>query len=151
MTALPTLGGMFGSVRGTVMDNNPGMREEVAGRIVKEALKFVTTAARFPRTSIVPSRVVDEGWHALILHTRVYSDLCDRLGLFVHHTPERPDAARYSPRVIERTTALIEEAGFSADKELWGRPTEGVALTVAASCQHSDDSGPIVIIPKPKG
>lgn len=143
------LGGAFGAVRATVVDNNPGMGEQTAGRIVDEAVKFMATAARFPREVIVPSRVVDEGWHALILHTRTYRELCDRLGLFVHHTPERPDPARYSARSIERTTALIEKAGFPVDAELWGSPSQGLAMAVAANCQHSDDSGPIVIVPKP--
>jgi len=36
------------------------------------------------------------------------------------------------------------------DDALWLAPTDQ-SLPVAASCQHSDDSGPIVIVPKPKG
>ncbi|MEU5128447.1 glycine-rich domain-containing protein [Streptomyces mobaraensis] len=142
------LGDAFHSVRATVADDNPDISLKTCGRIVTEALKFVVTAARFPERSIVPSRVVDEGWHALILHTRAYRDLCNGLGMFVHHTPERPNAGRFCPEVIGRTTALIEAAGFAVDSELWGDPTRGLAANVAATCQHSDDGGPIVIIPK---
>ncbi|MFI0739213.1 glycine-rich domain-containing protein [Streptomyces sp. NPDC021100] len=145
------LGDAFHSVRATVADNNPDISHKTCGRIVDEALKFVVTAARFPGQSIVPSRVVDEGWHALILHTRAYRDLCAELGTFVHHTPERPDAGRYAPEIIGRTTALIEAAGFLVDPGLWGSPEHGLARHVAAKCQHSDDGGPIVIIPKRPG
>ncbi|WP_246337916.1 hypothetical protein [Streptomyces harbinensis] len=62
----------FEGVVATVIDNNPGMEERTAERIVTEALKFVEAAARFPNDNITPSNVVDEGWHALILHTHLY-------------------------------------------------------------------------------
>ncbi|MEU9791963.1 hypothetical protein AB0E27_15295 [Streptomyces sparsogenes] len=64
-----------------VLSNNPGMEEDTAARIVNEAIKFTATCAKFPEARLRPSRVVDEGWHALILHTRVYKDLCDKFGL----------------------------------------------------------------------
>ena len=73
----------FGGVVATVMDNNPDMDEPTASRVVTEALKFVDAAAKFPTVRITPSQVVDEGWHALILHTHPYARLCDRLGRFV--------------------------------------------------------------------
>lgn len=56
-------------VAATVRDNNPGMAETVAVRIVDEALKYLDAAVQFPTVRTAPSRVVDEGWHALILHT----------------------------------------------------------------------------------
>ncbi|MGW2634262.1 hypothetical protein ACWC2K_33785 [Streptomyces chattanoogensis] len=52
--------------------------------------------------------------------------------------------------MIDRTTALIKEAGYSVDVDLWG-PPDGDLVSVASSCRHSDDRGPIVPIPKPKG
>ena len=66
----------FGGVVATVLDNNPGMNDATAERIVVEALKFTHAAARFPTVRITPSSVVDEGWHALILHTNLYGKLC---------------------------------------------------------------------------
>lgn len=140
----------FNDVRSTILLNNPGMEPEMAGRILTDALAFVATAASRPGRAMVPSRVVDEGWHALILHTGLYYDLCARFGNFVHHLPEQPDPSRFDQAVIERTTALIEAAGYTVDRDLWRGP-EDALVSVAASCQHSDDSGPIVIIPKPKG
>ncbi|MFC5800837.1 glycine-rich domain-containing protein [Streptomyces formicae] len=140
----------FNDVRATVLDNNPGMEPELAGRIVTGALAFVATAAANPGRSLAPSRVVDEGWHALILHTRLYTDLCTRLGRFIHHMPERPDPSRHNPVADERTITLIKALGYEIDRDLWRGP-EDELVSVAASCRHSDDTGPIVIIPKPKG
>lgn len=140
----------FNGVMHTVLDNNPGMEPDLAGRIVIDALAFLATAARTP-VGLVPSRVVDEGWHALVLHTALYQSLCFRLcGGFIHHLPERPDPSNRAHSSVERTVAAIEAAGYSVDADLWRGP-EDTLVTVAASCRHSDDGGPIVIIPKPKG
>ncbi|WP_306419847.1 hypothetical protein [Streptomyces subrutilus] len=81
----------FNGVMHTVLDNNPVTAIGMASRIVVEALKFVVTAATFPSVRIAPAREVDEGWHALILHTHLYAGLCSRLGRTVRHCPERPD------------------------------------------------------------
>ncbi|MFD0078252.1 glycine-rich domain-containing protein [Streptomyces sp. NPDC127166] len=113
----------------TVLDNNPDMDASKAERIVDEAIKFVHAATLFPKVRISPTSEVDEGWHALILHTHPYATLCNRLGRFVHHYPERPDAARHDPDVITRTVALIEQAGYTPDAELWtGRVGELVGV-----------------------
>ncbi|MFI0219385.1 glycine-rich domain-containing protein [Streptomyces lydicus] len=130
----------FRGVVATVMDNNPGMDEPTARRVVEEALKFVVAAAKFPTTSIRPSRLVDEGWHALILHTALYAKLCARLGHFVHHHPDGPDAPDHDPAAHLRTVALIEEAGFSADTELWTVPTSALVPT-GARCRRRPHPG----------
>lgn len=141
----------FNGVMWTVLDNNPGMEPGLAGRIVVNALAFLATAAQGPQSGLVPSRVVDEGWHALVLHTALYQSLCARLcGGFIHHVPERPDPGNRSHSSVERTVAAIEAAGYTVDADLWRGPEDSL-VTVAASCRHSDDGGPIVIIPKPKG
>ncbi|WP_435242919.1 glycine-rich domain-containing protein [Streptomyces cucumeris] len=133
----------------TVLRDNPELTEDLAGRIVDEAVKFVAAAAGSPEP-LAPSRVVDEGWHALILHTRTYRQLCDKVGTFVHHVPQAPDPERRDPEALTRTQERIVKAGFTVDDALWLAPYDQ-SIPVAASCQHSDDGGPIVIIPKPKG
>lgn len=139
----------FNGVMHTVLDNNPGMAMDLAGRIVVQALAFLATAAKAP-AGLVPSRVVDEGWHALVLHTALYQSLCVRLcGGFIHHVPERPDPGNRSHSSVERTVAAIEAAGYTVDADLWRGP-EDTLVTVAANCQHSGPDGPIVIIPRPK-
>ena len=130
----------FNGVMLTVLDNNPGMDASTAGRIVVEAIKFVHAASLFPTVRIAPTREVDEGWHALILHTHLYATLCSRLGRTVHHYPERPDASRHDPDVLTRTMALIEQAGHTPDAELWTSPEKSL-VTVAANCSHTQQPG----------
>lgn len=139
----------FAGVVATVMDNNPGMPQRTAERIVVDALAFVAVAARNPGARIAPSRIVDEGWHALILHTATYAGLCRQLGEFVHHYPERPDPARQKPGVLARTVALIRAAGHSPDMTLWTAP-QGGPIDVAAKCGHAPRCGPVEPIPTPQ-
>lgn len=138
----------FAGVTATVMDNNLGMDQRTAERITVDALAFVAVAATHPGEPIAPSRIVDEGWHALILHTAVYAKLCERLGAFVHHYPERPDPARQKPGVIEHTVSLMRSAGYAPDMALWTSPLGG-AVSVAASCGHAPNCGPIEPVPAP--
>lgn len=138
----------FAAVSATIERNNPGMASEAASRILVEALKYVATCAQFRAAPIAPSRVVDEGWHALILHTATYAELCMRLGGFVHHYPEPPDPHRQTQEIISRTTALIGEAGFTINRELWHVPTEEL-VSVAADCGHTPPGGWGPIGPNP--
>jgi hypothetical protein len=129
-----------GDVVATVLDNNPSMDQPIAHRIVDEALKYLATAATFPTAYIQPSRIVDEGWHSLILHTALYANVCEKLGGFVHHYPERPNPERHDETTMARTVALMEEAGHSPDRELWTGPTKTL-VPVAASCSHTPVPG----------
>ncbi|MFI6187900.1 glycine-rich domain-containing protein [Streptomyces sp. NPDC051136] len=139
----------FSGVRDTVMDANPGMAEEMAARIVDEGLKFVAACATNPGLGLAPSRIVDEGWHALILHTALYAGLCEQLGgRFVHHCPGY-DPTHYDPPILDRTRETIAALGWQADPELWGPPSEETLVSVAAKCQHAPDCT-IVITPRPK-
>ncbi|MFF8728103.1 glycine-rich domain-containing protein [Streptomyces sp. NPDC015171] len=140
----------FASCRQTVLDANPDMSEELAGRIVEEGLKFVAACSANPGLGLAPSRIVDEGWHALILHTAMYAELCERLGgAFVHHYPGY-DPANYDPEIVTRARARISGLGWAPDLPLWGPPSDETLVSVAAKCQHSDDSGPIEVRRKPK-
>lgn len=139
MTELLTAG-EFADVTATVLDNNPDMDRATAEGIASDALAFVATAAANPGAPIAPSRVVDEGWHALVLHTALYRRLCERLGRFVDHYPERPDAARQGQDVIERTVAAIRAAGYNPDPALWTLPADG-QVSVAAKCRHAPRCG----------
>lgn len=102
----------FAGVVATVLDNNKGMEQALAERITEEALKFVAACAKRPGRGLRPSRIVDEGWHALILHTKVYERLCRAQGRFVHHVPERPDPSRHNSFELEHTKASIQKAGL---------------------------------------
>ncbi|TGB08330.1 hypothetical protein [Streptomyces sp. MZ04] len=128
----------FTSCVAVVADNNPDMSRDMSGRIVEEALKFMVACAAYPNAGLAPSRIVDEGWHALILHTAVYAELCDSLGSFVHHFPGW-DPTHHDPAILDRTRSLIGECGYAADPELWGPPTDTLLVAVAAKCQHAPE------------
>jgi hypothetical protein len=130
----------YQGVRTTILDNNPGMSEDTASRVLDEALKFLVACARFPHVYVQPSRVVDEGWHALILHTAPYRALCEQLGGFIDHFPERSDPTRHDQGTTARTVALIGEAGYTPDLELWRGP-ERELVSVAAECSHTPKPG----------
>ncbi|MGW7492415.1 glycine-rich domain-containing protein [Streptomyces sp. NPDC054786] len=140
----------YRSVARTVKDNNPGMELPLAERIADEGLKFVAVCAATPDAPLAPSRVVDEGWHALILHTKVYAGLCASIGGFIHHYPGY-DPKNYDPMILVRTQDAIRAAGYDVDEELWGSPPGDQLVTVAAKCQHSpSDTGPIKPMPAPR-
>ncbi|MEV8351062.1 hypothetical protein ACFVTT_25505 [Streptomyces niveus] len=124
------------AVTATVQLNNPAIRPAVAESLVLEAVKFEAACAASPAVRLVPSRVVDEGWHALLLHTRIKAHLAARLGYFVHHVPEAPDPGRREAGVLLATQAAIADAGYVPDPKLWGGPSD-TSIRVAASCQHS--------------
>ncbi|WP_259316710.1 hypothetical protein [Kitasatospora xanthocidica] len=124
------------SVVATVLGNNDGMALTMAQRIVREAVAFVVTGALRPTQAMAPSRIVDEGWHALVLHTKVYAELCGRFGRFVHHSPGF-DPDNFDPDILERTQEAIKAAGFDVDEELWRAPGDEDLVSVAANCQHA--------------
>ncbi|MET7617125.1 hypothetical protein [Streptomyces sp. NPDC005408] len=128
----------FTSCRKTVMDANPDMAEGMAGRIIEEALKFVAACSRYSMVGLAPSRIIDEGWHALILHTAMYAELCGSLGGFVHHFPGW-DPTYYEPEILGRTRAMIVKVGYTPDLDLWGPPSDGTLVSVAAKCQHAPE------------
>ncbi|MCG0288197.1 hypothetical protein [Streptomyces sp. PSAA01] len=131
----------------TVMTNNPDMPPTLAGRIVDEATKFVIAASCSPGKNLTPSRVVDEGWHALILHTHLYSSLCAWRGGYVHHSPGY-NPRNYDASILERTKSRIAELGFDVDEELWGPPGSD-PVAVAAKCQHTEECAIMPMPPDP--
>ncbi|MGW6739743.1 hypothetical protein ACWGDX_03170 [Streptomyces sp. NPDC055025] len=128
--------GEFTAVAATVQQNNLGMSTAVAEAITAEALKFEAACAFNPTARLKPSRVVDEGWHALILHTRIKARLATSLGVFVHHVPEAPDTGRHDPDALARTQAAIEAAGYEPVPAMWVGPSD-TSIPVAADCEHS--------------
>jgi hypothetical protein len=114
------------------------INQQLAARILDQALAFLGTCATTPGARLSPSGLVDKGWHTLILYTREYADLCDRLaGRFLHHNPDdQPDAVKGA--TIATTVQAIKTAGYTVDEELW---------TMSANCSEgsggdgSDTSG----------
>lgn len=137
----------FDSVVRTIVDNNPGMAADTAARIADQAVLFVVASAQNPGAYTAPSRVVDEGWHALLAHSLSYMQLCERFGSYVHHFPGY-DPTNYDPQILDRTRSLMEAAGGTIDEELWRGPGDE-RIPVAANCQHAPTCA-IRPMPKPE-
>ncbi|MFJ4274027.1 glycine-rich domain-containing protein [Streptomyces coelicoflavus] len=128
-----------------VTTDHPEISEATARRIVGQAAAFIAASGRFPGQSLSPSRLVDYGWHAFILHTVDYARFCERtVGSFVHHIPndegeETPGATRATRATRERTLAAITAAGYAVDEELW--PDMADCTQCHAGCSDSPNSG----------
>ncbi|MEV6399984.1 hypothetical protein AB0M39_35220 [Streptomyces sp. NPDC051907] len=119
-----------------------GMERELAESIVDEALKFeAACAANTGEKSLSPSRLVDEGWHAIILATRVKQRLAAKIGKFNHHVPEFPSAdggtlERRDDAAV-RSMEAIRAAGYQPNELLWTRVMDENAA-VTADCMHTE-------------
>lgn len=109
----------FTNVVATTLRDNEDMEQATAELITVEALKFVATCAVTGGVGMRPSRAVDKGWHALILHTHIYERLCSRLGRFVHHRPDQPELAGARTEALDHTQELMTEAGYEPERTLW--------------------------------
>lgn len=126
----------FDRVAHLVQRDNDGIDEALAARIVNEALKFVAAAGQATGRHLRPSRVVDIGWHALILHTAMYRELCRHTGRFVDHRPEGPATLRRAADTLDRTMEAIREAGYEPDAYLWGALAD--TEIHGGDCMHSE-------------
>ena len=92
--------------------------EEWADMAILEFRRYLALRLLSRGPVMMLSAVVDDVWHASILFTRLYADLCQRVfGYFLHHDPEMQPIADPSAewRIFEeRYTAL-----FGAPGPLW--------------------------------
>lgn len=122
--------------------DHPEITEATARRIVGQAAAFIAASGSQPGQSLAPSKLVDIGWHAFILHTVDYARFCEQVvGRFVHHVPtdeddEKPDGTQAAR---ERTLATITAAGYAVDEELW--PDMAECTQCHAGCTDSPNSG----------
>lgn len=50
--------------------------------------RFLTLLIKYPKEHLVPSKIIDEFWHAHILHTQKYHRDCIAIaGYYIHHHP----------------------------------------------------------------
>ena len=86
------------SVRQRFTLHHSGLADDDVGRVEAATRQWFRLAIRHPKAKLsMPSVVVDDLWHELVLHTRDYAAFCDSaFGRFLHHVPESamsPEAA----------------------------------------------------------
>ncbi len=119
---------------------------DLADRIFAETINFLVLCGQQHDRKYSPSTLVDEGWHTLILYTREYADLCNRLvGHFIHHVPTDEPGATYSSGNSFVTYAALVEAGFNPDPMIWASSAKcSDNYCTGDSCVNGDgDPGPI--------
>ncbi|SNT58193.1 hypothetical protein SAMN05443665_10491 [Actinomadura meyerae] len=110
---------LFGRLVARIVHEKHVSTEE-AERVLHQALGFLMACALNPGAGLAPSKSVDVGWHAFVLHTREYADFCQRIaGRFIHHAPDDPSDAGSGGASIRATVAAMEQAGLHVDPDLW--------------------------------
>ncbi len=102
----------------------PGWSMARAHQAELDYRRFLNLRVLYPKTSLVPTRDIDEMWHLHILDTRAYAGDCARIfGEFLHHAPAFGGEAR-----------VQLEIGFASTQGLWLN-VYGEALQDAARCE----------------
>ena len=95
---------------------------ELAMRAVDAAWAFLELCARpaTQTTRLAPPTLVDEAWHATILFTRQYAELCATLGVrgIIHHEPLE-DPGYHGSEGAAAAARAFQGAGISFDQEFW--------------------------------
>ncbi|WP_030567868.1 glycine-rich domain-containing protein [Streptomyces aureocirculatus] len=120
----------------------PQLTEEKADRGVGQMLAFVAASARSDKP-LSPSPLVDDFWHAFLLHTKAYQDFCEQtFGSFVHHQPGFLDKDEHGggKTLRERTVDAITLAGYELDMEFWPELDLAECSQCHANCSDSLNS-----------
>lgn len=91
-----------------------------AGRILNQALTYLSLVAEHPGVGFSPSPLVDIGWHAFLLYTRDYARFCWQIaGRFIHHVPSDQVGVHYGHGNVKRTVRALRASGRTVDDMLW--------------------------------
>lgn len=86
--------------------------EEEAKEAIRKYKNFLVLRYKYPKTSLVPTKEIDEVWHAHILHTKEYTKDCQRFfGKYLHHNPASgaSEEKKRLKKSYENTTKLYWE------------------------------------------
>lgn len=126
---------LFGKLVAHVRKEKPAAPADHAERVVEQALVFLVAAPTAPWLS--PTKAVDAGWHAFILHTADYAEFCARvLGTFIHHNPVCTDDIR-SGAALQRTLEALQKTGYRVDPDLWTVSDPADCNQCHATCYNS--------------
>ncbi len=117
----------------------PEMPEEQAQRGIGQMLAFLAAGAHSP-APLSPSPLVDDFWHAFLLHTKAYQEFCaGTLGKFVHHQPGFLDKEEHGggKALRARTVDAIVAAGYVVDMEFWPELDIAECSQCHANCHNS--------------
>lgn len=94
------------------------VESEVAPVVLNNTLLFLRALAEHADVVLTPSKLVDKAWHQFILHTREYSEYCDRsAGRFIHHEPTAPGQETVGSALS--TFKFLDKEGYEPDPVAW--------------------------------
>eukprot|EP01124_Arcella_intermedia_P033094 TRINITY_DN784_c0_g1_i7.p1 TRINITY_DN784_c0_g1~~TRINITY_DN784_c0_g1_i7.p1 ORF type:complete len:272 (+),score=27.22 TRINITY_DN784_c0_g1_i7:31-816(+) len=134
-------------VKERVAKEKPTWTEAFIETALREYRRFWVLCKVFPDINHVPSKSVDEVWHAHILHTRDYARDCQQyFGCFLHHAPsygeERmaQDQEDYQ-NMITKYNGLFGEA----PQKVWGKVnlTAKAGTCGSGTCSAGNCSGKV--------
>jgi hypothetical protein len=110
----------------------------LAERVVEQALIFLKACADHPGSRLSPTKSVDHGWYAFILHTEEYVRFCDRVaGRYIHHRPTGDDNSGPGATSAARTVRALRLTGYLIDDELWSVDSIADCNQCHAGCHDS--------------
>ncbi|MFF4802717.1 glycine-rich domain-containing protein [Streptomyces sp. NPDC001351] len=130
-------------LRETLVDNMrakfPQLTEEKAARGVGQMLAFLAACA-YSEKPLSPSPLVDDFWHAFLLHTKAYREFCEEnFGRFLDHQPGylNPEEHGGGKVLRARTIDAITLAGYEIDMEFWPELDLAECSQCHANCSDS--------------
>lgn len=81
--------------------------------------KFLLVCGTDRSRRFCPSQVIDEMWHAFMLHSRSYFSFCDLIGGYIHHEP----SATHDPVAYLNTLKSLQKAFGQIDEKYWADAT----------------------------
>jgi hypothetical protein len=111
------------SVRQRFVQEHHALGADDIATVEAATRQWFRLAARHRKAKLsMPSVIVDDYWHEMVLHTREYAEFCDAaLGRFLHHVPESTMSA--ADAVANRTANLRDtlklaqaDEGLQADQ-----------------------------------
>ncbi|MGI5369713.1 glycine-rich domain-containing protein [Streptomyces iakyrus] len=122
-----------------MLDKFPQLTPEKADRGVGQMLAFLAACAYADRP-LSPSPLVDDFWHAFLLHTQAYREFCEtKFGRFLDHQPGFLDRAEHGggKALRARTVDAITLAGYEIDLEFWPELDLADCSQCHANCSDS--------------
>lgn len=115
------------------------LTQEKADRGVGQMLAFLA-ACDYSEKPLSPSPLVDDFWHAFLLHTKAYREFCEeRFGRFLDHQPGYLDPEEHGggKALRARTVDAITLAGYEIDMEFWPELDLAECSQCHANCSDS--------------
>lgn len=130
---------MRGILVANMIHKFPEMTPDFAHRGVSQMLAFLAAGARSSEP-VSPSPVVDDFWHAFLLHTKTYREFCaNQLGKFIDHQPGYLDKEEHGggKALRARTVEAITNAGYAIDLDFWPELDIADCSQCHANCHNS--------------